>query len=238
MKLDVLPVVGKIHASKLMNTTVIVVDVLRGTSCMITGIKNGALKIIPTSDAGEAASFVARLGSRDNLLAGETGGLKIPGFDMGNSPLEYTEEKVKGRTIIMSTTNGTTAVCAVSAAELIYIGALMNASAVAKKAFESGRDILIACAGTDGKMSADDILAAGAIAEEILKLSDGVVVEQSDTARICRWVYKGYVDGRVDIEDSFHYARLNKLGFQEDLRVCFERDTTDVVPEYKNGIIQ
>lgn len=237
MKLDVLPVVGKIHASKLMNTTVIVVDVLRSTSCMIEGIQNGASKIIPTSDPGEAASFVARLGSRDNLLAGESGGLKIQGFDMGNSPSEFSADKVAGRTVIMSTTNGTTAVCAVAAADLIYIGALINANAVAKKAFDSGRDILIACAGTDGKISADDLLAAGAICEEIASLS-GNSLEQSDTARICRWVYKGYLDGRVDIENSFHYSRLEKLGFHEDLQFCFSRNTSTVVPEYSNGIIQ
>lgn len=237
MKLDILPVVGKMHASKLMNTTVIVIDVLRSTSCMIAAIQNGASKIIPTSDPGEAASFVARLGSRDSLLAGETGGIKIPGFDMGNSPLEFTAEKVKGRTIIMSTTNGTNAVCAMAAADIVYIGSMINASAVAKKAYESGHDILIACSGTDGKISADDLLAAGAIAEEIIKLSGGSA-EQSDTTRVCRWVYKGYMDGRVDIEDSFHYSRLEKLGFAEDLQFCFKRDASEVVPEYKNGIIQ
>ncbi len=237
MKIDLVPVVGKLHASKLMDTTVIVVDVLRATTCMIVGIKNGAAKIIPTADAAEAASFVARLGSRECILAGETGGIKTPGFDIGNSPFEFNEETVKNRTLIISTTNGSNAVCAVAAADAIYIGAMINASAVAKKAFDAGRDVLIACAGTDGKISADDVLVGGAIAEEILKLSGGKA-EQTDVVRIARWVYKGYMDKRVQIEESFHYQRLVKLGFEKDVEFCFKRDYTDVVPEYKYGTIQ
>ncbi len=237
MKVDVLPVVGKIHASKLMDVTVIVVDVLRATTCMIVGIENGAAKIIPTADAAEAASFVARLGVRDCLLAGESGGLKTPGFDIGNSPSEFSEERVKNRTIVMNTTNGSSAVCAVSAADDIYIGAMINASAVAKRAFDNGRDVLIACAGTDGKISADDVLTAGAIAEELVRLSGGTA-ELTDTAHISCWLYKGYVDGRVPIEESLHYTRLVKLGFADDIALCFKRDTTQIVPAYKYGIIQ
>ncbi len=237
MKVDVLPVVGKIHASKLMDKTVVVVDVLRATTCMIVGMQNGATKIIPTADAAEAASFVARLGTRECILAGETGGIKTPGFDIGNSPFEYMDDAIKNRTIVISTTNGSNAVCAVAAADRIYIGAMINASAVAKKAFDDGRDILIACAGTDGKISADDVLTAGAICEEIVQMANGDV-EQSDTVRLSRWVYKGYIDGRVAIEESFHYDRLKKLGFEKDLQFCFKRDTTSIVPEYKYGIIQ
>lgn len=237
MKLDVLPVAGKIHASKLMDTTAIVVDVLRSSTCMIEGVRNGAAKIIPATDAAEAASFQARLGLRECILAGETGGLRIPDFDIGNSPFEFTEARMKDRTVIMNTTNGTNAVCEVESASAVYIGAMVNASAVAKRAWTDGRDVLIVCAGTDGKISADDILAAGAIAEEIWRLG-GEGVELTDVARLCIWIYKGYQSGCVDLSDCLHVKRLRALGFEKDIEFCFTRDATDVVPEYKYGVIQ
>ncbi|MDO5111699.1 MAG: 2-phosphosulfolactate phosphatase [Clostridia bacterium] len=236
MKLDVLPVAGKIHVARLMDTTAIVVDVLRATTCMVIGIQNGINKIIPTSDAAEAASFVTRLGSRDSLLAGETGGIKTQGFDIGNSPFEFSEEAVKGRTVIMSTTNGTTAVCAAASADNVLIGAMVNATAVAKRTVELGKDAVIICAGTDGAISADDMIAAGAIAEEICKNAADVTC--TDTVTICRWLYKAYMEKRVDIHEINHCKKLLALGFEKDVKLCFTRDTTDIVPTYSYGIIQ
>lgn len=236
MKLDVIPVAGKIHVARLMDTTAIVVDVLRATTCMVVGIQNGIVKIIPTSDAAEAASFVTRLGSRDSLLAGETGGVKTQGFDIGNSPFEFGEEAVKGRTVIMSTTNGTTAVCAAASADNVLIGAMVNATAVAKRAVELGKDVVIICAGTDGAISADDLIVAGAIAEEIIKGVDRAVC--TDTVSISRWLYKGYMEKRVDIHEINHCKKLIELGFEDDVKFCFRRDMTDVVPVYSYGIIQ
>ncbi|MDD4075344.1 MAG: 2-phosphosulfolactate phosphatase [Eubacteriales bacterium] len=236
MKLDVIPVAGKIHVARLMDTTAIVVDVLRATTCMVVGIQNGIVKIIPTSDAAEAASFVTRLGSRDSLLAGETGGVKTQGFDIGNSPFEFSVEAVKGRTVIMSTTNGTTAVCASASADNVLIGAMVNATAVAKRAVELGKDVVIICAGTDGAISADDLIAAGAIAEEIIKGVGKAVC--TDTVSVSRWLYKGYMEKRVDIHEINHCKKLIELGFEDDVKFCFRRDMTDVVPVYSYGIIQ
>lgn len=238
ISLDVVPVAGKIHSSRLFDTTAIVIDVLRATTCMVLAVQNGAQRVIPTADAGEAAMFLNRLGGRDNLLSGETGGLKTPGFQLGNSPFEFDADTVRGRNVIMSTSNGTAAVCAAANAETVLIGAMINATAVAKAACacSDGKGVLIVCAGTDGMISADDLIVAGAIAAAIEGISGSLAC--TDTARICQWLYRDYCEGRIDLHSIYHYARLIELGFEKDVEFCFRRDITDVVPVYSNGTIQ
>ena len=96
MRIDVVPVYGKMISSHISGSTVIVVDVLRSTSCITMAVKNGAERVIPAVDPGEAASIAGRLGIRDCVLAGERGGIKLPDFNLGNSPAEYSAENVQG----------------------------------------------------------------------------------------------------------------------------------------------
>lgn len=97
------------------------------------------------------------IGARDCVLAGERGGIRLPGFDVGNSPLDFSHELVSGKNVIFCTTNGTQAICGMSGAANLLIGAMINRTAVARRAVELGQDIVIMCAGTDGRFSADDI---------------------------------------------------------------------------------
>ncbi len=235
MRVDTFSHTTKVASSSLANKTVIVVDVLRATTSIICAIKNGATQVIPTQDAGTAASISGRLGG-GCVLAGERGGFKLAGFALGNSPFEFSPENVQNKSVVFSTTNGTVAIHNVQDAKNVLIGAMINRTAVAKKALALGEDIIIACAGTDGLVSADDICAAGAIADALARNSKEPL-EMSDLTLICSMIYADWLSGRADLSVTKHYAYLMKMGFQEDVEFCFKQDLTDIVPVYKNGII-
>ncbi len=224
-----------ITEAQMHNRTVIVIDVLRATTTITTAIENGANQVIPAEDPGEAMAFFGRLGRDGNILAGERGGLKLPDFHLGNSPLEFTREAVEDQTVIIATTNGTRAILAARNASALLIGCMRNRAAVAKKAVEKGNDIILLCAGTEGMFSADDICCAGAIVQSLSGLVEGAAYD--DLARICCLLYFDWKNKKVDLSDTFHYARLKKLGFDEDLVFCFDEDKTDCVACYKNGVI-
>lgn len=236
LKIDTIPLYSKLPVNQLSGCTVIVVDVLRASSSIITAIMNGAKRLVPASDAGDAASLAMRLGSRDCVLAGERGGLKLPDFAIGNSPAEFTAAAVGGKQVIMSTTNGTEAINSVKAAKTVLIGAMINRTAVARRALELGDDILIVCAGTAGRISADDLCAAGAIAEAMNGIS-AKPLTPTDFTMVCCMLYADWREGRADLSVTDHYSRLVRLGFEDDVKYCFTQDITDVVPVYDGGVI-
>jgi 2-phosphosulfolactate phosphatase len=155
---------------------------------------------------------------------------------LGNSPFEFSQENVAGKSVVFSTTNGTVAIHALQDAKHVLIGGMINRTAVAKKALSLGEDIIIACAGTDGSVSADDICAAGAIADALVRNAVGTL-EMSDLTLICSMIYADWLSGRADLSMTKHFAYLQKMGFEKDVEFCFKQDITDVVPVYQNGII-
>ena len=112
---------------------------------------------------------------------------------------------------------------------------MINHTAVARRAAALERDVVIACAGTEGEFSADDICAAGAIATSLCQEAD--VTGQCDLTRVARILYRDWREGRADLSKTYHYARLVELGFEEDVRFCLQEDITEVAPLYQNGII-
>ncbi len=236
MRVDTFSHTVKVASNTLSNKTVIVVDVLRATTSIICAIKNGANQVVPAADAGSAVSISSRLGG-GCVLAGEKGGFKINGFALGNSPFEFSPENVAEKSVVFSTTNGTVAIHAVQDAKHVLIGGMINRTAVARMALSLGEDIIIACAGTDGLVSADDICAAGAIADALVRNSS-VPLELSDLTLICSMIYADWLGGRADLSMTKHYAYLQKMGFEKDVEFCFKQDLTDVVPVYENGIIK
>ena len=237
MKIDVLPVYGKQNDSQLQDTTVIVVDVLRATTSIICALNGGAVKVVPTVDAGDAVALASRLGARECVLGGERGGVRINGFELGNSPEEYLARTVRGKTVIISTTNGTGALYSVRSADKVLISAMINRTAAAKAAAADGNDILIVCAGTDGQPSADDLLTAGAIISAVRSYADIRPGELTDMALLCETLFDNWREGGFDLARTFHYSRLCALGFDKDVEFCFTPDTTDTVPVYKDGVI-
>ena len=236
MRVDTFSHTVKVASNSLANKTVIVVDVLRATTSIICAIKNGANQVVPSTDAGSAVAISSRLGG-GCVLAGEKGGFKINGFALGNSPFEFSPENVAGKSVVFSTTNGTVAIHAVQDAKHVLIGGMINRTAVAKKALLLGEDIIIACAGTEGLVSADDICAAGAIADALVR-NASTPLEMSDLTLICSMIYADWLSGWADLSMTKHYAYLQKMGFEKDVEFCFKQDLTDVVPVYENGIIK
>lgn len=218
------------HAEQLTGRTAIVIDTLRATTVMITALEAGARSIRCVAEPEDARTLKAR--DPELILGGERHALKIPGFDLSNSPLDYTRETIGGRDLVMTTSNGTRALLKSGAAQTVLIGCLRNARAVIRHALSLERDIILINAGTDGRFTLDDFITAGAMIREI----DGEAV-LSDEALAARLLYEAHPDIHSALTESLHYRRLSGLGMDEDLAFCLKTDQTDLIGTMTGGII-
>jgi 2-phosphosulfolactate phosphatase len=164
MKLDVVFTPAGLTSQEVQGRTVFVIDILRATTTMCAALHSGARALIPVAATEEALRLAQTIGSADVLLAGERQAVRIPGFQLGNSPLEMTETAVRGKTLIVTTSNGTKALLACQGAGAVYPACAGNLSLAAEKVRETidgGRRTLIVCAGREGAFSLDDAYAAG-----------------------------------------------------------------------------
>jgi len=236
MKIDVYATPSSVRDKDLKDKIVVVVDVLRATSTIITGLYNGCKEFIPVVDIEEAINIAKNYERYTFLLGGERNAQKIEGFHLSNSPREYTREVVEGRTIIITTTNGTKAIRKASDAKEVVIAAFMNVAAVCNHIKEMGQDIVFVCAGTEDRFSMEDILAVGAI---ISRLKDELCVELDDLGMACCYMYENNKDNLNEIlKDTRHYSRLVELGFTNDIEECLRIDTAPIVPIYRGGVIK
>ncbi|MDP4144541.1 MAG: 2-phosphosulfolactate phosphatase family protein [Bacillota bacterium] len=233
MNIDLIISTEHIDKEKIKGKTVIVVDMLRATSVIITAISNGCRAVIPVLTVEEAKSIVGKKADKF-ILGGERRAVRIEGFQCSNSPLEYTSEMVKDKTLVITTTNGTRAIKGCEEAENILIGAIINAKAVAKKALEYNNDIVIVNAGTYGEFSIDDFICSGYIIDCIKQLNQ---VELSDLAFTAHNIYINNTDIKNYIKNARHYKVIENLGLHKDLEYCCKKDITDVAPEYRGGTI-
>ena len=233
MKIEILVSAKEALNKDFKGKNVVVIDVLRATTVMITALKNGAEKIYPFKEIKEAIQKKEEL--KDGLLAGERKGLKIEGFDFGNSPLEFTEKKIKGKVICMTTSNGTRAIENSQSGENIYIASYINVSSVVEKVLKNEIDLIIVCAGTEDEFSLDDSLCAGIIANKTLEkrsvLTDAFTISLQKLAKYSKNI-------KEVLKDSKHYSYLKKIGYESDLDYCLTLDCCDIVPEYKNKEIK
>jgi 2-phosphosulfolactate phosphatase len=169
-----------IDPEELAGGTVVVIDVLRAATTIIYALRAGAKAVIPCREIDEARRIAARFSPNEKILGGERGGLPIEGFDLGNSPEEYVPNRVRGKTVVFTTTNGTQALLHAKRAKQILLGAFVNVSAVAEKLLGQEK-IHLLCAGTEGKPGDDDILLAGMLAEK-LQRQGGVQYKLNDQA--------------------------------------------------------
>lgn len=221
----------------LTDKTAIVIDVLRATSTIVTALAHGCHAIIPVTTTQEALQKAATANQKKTLLGGEGHGNIPPGFHLGNSPREYAPSIVTGKTIIFTTTNGTKAITNSRPAQQILISSLLNAQATAYYALEAKRDLQIICAGTRGKFSLEDTLAAGLIIRHIIQKSIPHP-HLSDLARMAYHLYITYHNHLLyPLQNSTNGRNLTKLGFRHDIRYCAQVDKYQLVPIYKDGII-
>jgi 2-phosphosulfolactate phosphatase len=173
------------------------------------------------------------------LLGGERGGTKIEGFDLGNSPLEYTAEKVGRHTVVFTTTNGTRALLAVSSAERVYVGTFANLTAVADRLAAEKGDVNLVCAGTDGQVTLEDAAGAGAIAAALLERAKDLAIG-NDEATIALALYLGYGQDATRLEalrSGRGGANLVSLGYDADIEFSSRIDSAPVLPVYRGGAL-
>jgi len=221
----------------------VVIDVLRATSTIVAALAAGAAGVVPVLTPEEARALARTMPGGRVLLGGERKAVRIPGFDLGNSPREYRPEVVGGKTIILTTTNGTRAVHAASAAARVLMGAILNASAVARAVIREGRDLIIICAGTRGSFSLEDALAAGVILEALPRAAEaeGYDLEADcDDLSLAARAIAAHYRGRLDeaLRSTHHGLDLESLGFAADLDYCAQLDAIPVVPVWAEGIIR
>ncbi len=212
-----------------------VIDVLRATSSISTAFSSGCQKLIPARSKEEALAKKALM--PDALITGEQGGLKIAGFDLGNCPFEYSPGVVGGKTVIMTTSNGTRAIlgAAEAGASPVFICSFLNAPAVARDSAATGKNIAIVCSGEHGAFSLEDFACAGALVGELASLGS---YELDSTSRAALCLYEAFErDALKVLEFAPHGRELIGLGFEKDLKFCASVGAIDVVPAFAGGIV-
>lgn len=236
MQIDVFFGPEAIVQSDVTGRAVAVIDVLRASTSIAVALDNGARAIIPFADSEEVVTRAKAFERTDVRLAGERKSQPIPGFDLGNSPAQYTREAVEGKTILMATTNGTGAVTATSGARDVIVSSYVNFSAsmsFLRAALRAGTDVVLLCAGQDRRFALEDAGCAGRFAYHISKRLTGVTL--NDGAHACILIDKKYGDNLLKLFDaSAHGRALRDAGFGEDLATCATIDSHNVLPVYQD----
>lgn len=215
---------------------VLVIDILRATTTMVTALAQGARAILPAASADDALKLAQNLERGSVLLAGERRSERIPGFALGNSPLEMAPNVVAGKTLVMTTTNGIQAVLAAESGRPVLIGAAVNfraAAAQAWRAFEEAGELTILCAGREKGFSLEDAYAAGRFVEAIVpgKLRRGLEVNDAVVAAR-ELVRKFGGDWKKAVSASVHARWLRELNLAQDVAFAAQADFFDLVPVY------
>lgn len=221
----------------LRDKTVAVIDVLRASTTICQALINGAKEIIPVTTVEAAMKIVGNLFGDVTLLGGERGGRKIEGFNLGNSPLEYTDERVRGRTIIFSSTNGSQALVKSRYAREMVVCGFVNISAVASFLANPERDITIVCAGCDGGFSMEDAVCAGMLLHMLAERNEAVTYGDAGSAALALFKAFGKNVHKM-INNSDHGTYLKEIGLGDDLKVCGEVDAIPVLPQLAGNVIR
>ncbi|MCD1260673.1 2-phosphosulfolactate phosphatase [Paenibacillus athensensis] len=236
MNIDVIGSIGEARSDELLHKTVIVIDVLRATTTMVAALANGATGVLPAETVLQARE--QQTGAE--VLGGERYCKKIPDFDLGNSPADYTAQAVGGRRVILTTTNGTRGIHKAQKAEHVLAGALVNATSCAAAAVSLKRDVVIICAGTQDVFALEDGLCAGLLVDSLLataRSSDATpnVNDFGLAMRAC------YLQERHRLLDALlgcaNGKRLCKLGFRSDVDFCAQVDSTALVPMLRSHVM-
>ena len=207
----------------LYDKTVVVVDIFRATSSMVTAFAHGIARIKPVADLADCRA----LRGQDYLTAGERNGIQVEDLDFGNSPYDYQQPTIDGKSLAMTTTNGTLAIERSKMARQLLIGAFLNLGALADQLSKQPYDVLIVCAGWKGHVNLEDTLFAGALSD---RLSSGFQIN-SDAALAAQVLYQSAQSDLAGfLSQSSHVARLRKLGRQKDITFCLQTDVYPIVP--------
>jgi 2-phosphosulfolactate phosphatase len=235
VKIDAYFSAAEVDPAALAEATVVVVDVLRATTSIVEALASGARGIYPTASTEEAVKLAHSLGREDTLLCGERKGEKVEGFDLGNSPREFTREQVGGKRLVMSTTNGTRALIVGRDGARLLACAFTNLSAAAR-ALDSDSEIVVLCAGRSDQFSLEDALCAGHLIAKILQSREGGHA-LNDAARAARMLAGGRKPTRRFLAETWGGQSLIEIGLGDDLDICAEVDRHDLVAELRDQAI-
>lgn len=235
MRLDVYFTPAEIRPSEVAGRVVAVIDVLRVSTSIAVALANGAKSVIPVANPEDAMTRSKQFERDEVVLAGEQKLLPISGFQLGNSPESFTPEVVGGRTVVITTTNGTRALLSISGARDIVVASYVNFSAalaMLKTAARANTDIAIVCAGDEGNFSLEDAACAGRYVRAIPKRLASVVM--NDAAAASALIGRRYGDNIAKVfEDSTHGQALTAAGFGADLAAAAAVDSFSVVPIFQ-----
>ena len=211
---------------------VVAIDVLRATTAICTAFHHGAEKIIPVSTIEEAREYK----DKGYIAGAERNGQIVDGFEFGNSPFSYMGDAVKGKTLVLTTTNGTRAINIAAATHKVIIGALVNLDAVIEYLIEQPDDVLLLASGWQGKFNLEDSICAGAITEALLE--SGKYMSDEDSTIASMFLFK---EAKVNyfgfLKASSHRRRLRNLNLNEDIKYCLTPNQTRVIPVYRDGAL-
>jgi 2-phosphosulfolactate phosphatase len=236
MRIDVLFGVQQLTPQDVQGRVVAMIDVLRASTTIAVALANGAKTIIPLESSEDVVTRSKQFERGSVLLAGERRMLKMDGFDLGNSPVEHTREAVEGKTVLLTTTNGTHALLSVQGARDVVVASYVNLTAVCamlRAALRGGADVTIVCAGQDRQFALEDAACAGRYVSQIVKRLHSV--ELNDAALAASLIDRRYGDNLTRLFDTAAHGRaLAAAGFEEDLAACAAVDSYPVIPIFQD----
>ncbi|HWC03559.1 MAG TPA: 2-phosphosulfolactate phosphatase [Methylomirabilota bacterium] len=232
--IDVALTLEEVRGVPLAGVTAVVLDVVRASTTIVAALGNGARSVVPVATPDEARALGRGKGAVPVLIGGERGGAPPPGFDCGNSPAEYTPDRVWGRTVAFTTTNGTRALLAVDGASRIAVAGFVNAAAVVRWVGLEPGDVLLVCAGERGRFCLEDAVCAGLLVARLAP-ADGAL---TDAARAARALWDRYADDLDGMLTDAAWAQaLVRQGRGADLPLCVALDVHGVVPVLRDGAL-
>jgi len=229
-KIDVCLTPELIPLFKMEDKIVVVIDILRATSCMVTAFEHGVSEILPVATLEESAAH----GQQGYITAAERNGLKMDGFDLDNSPFSYMDPILQRKRICVTTTNGTKAIVRSAHAKKVIIGSFLNLKSVCEYLYIRGLDVILLCAGWKGQINAEDTLFAGAVIEH---LKDSFEIG-NDSALIARDLYNCHKEDLFKfISTTSHFQRLNRLNIHKDIHFCLQHSIYNCLPRLEGNIL-
>ena len=214
------------------NSIVVIIDILRASSAICTAFANGAASILPVAVASEAKEYK----SKGFLVAAERDGFVLDFADFGNSPFNFTREKVEGKTIVYSTTNGTSIINQASSAHMIAVGSFLNLTALTGWLIRMERNVTLFCAGWKNRFNLEDTVCTGAIATLMMETGNFATICDSTHAAMDLWSQaRNDLPGYID--KAAQRSRLRDKKLDDCIGFCLTIDYTDKIPVMKNGFL-
>lgn len=217
--------------------TAVVIDVLRASTTIINALQNGAKELIPVSTVEFAMKASSSMFGGQTLLGGERNTKKIEGFNLGNSPLEYSEESVKGKSVILYTTNGTRAIVKAKFSANLVVCAFNNLNAIAAYLIEKNSDVEILCAGKNNLFCIEDVVCAGKLTSELVKMKEDILLTDAAKASVALGKTFGKSIPKM-LAECEHGQLLISNGFADDIKICSKLNITDIIPAFQTNIIK